>query len=65
MVPAEFPNAWTEDKHFVVKENVIVGACGGTRLCWLEWDCPEDNRSVCAQRWRTAHMRPTWRSTVR
>lgn len=30
----------------MVKKKVKEGTCGGARLCWLEWDCPEENRFV-------------------
>lgn len=30
----------------MVKKKVKEGVCKGTRLHWLEWDCPEDSRSV-------------------
>lgn len=42
----QFPSVEREEKRFVVKEKVIVGVCRGARLCWLEWDGTEENRSV-------------------
>lgn len=44
--PQSFPMWGEKEKRFVVKENVIGGVCRGARLRWLEWDCPEENRSV-------------------
>lgn len=42
----QFPSVEGEEKRFVVKEKVIAGVCRAARLCWLEWNCTGENRSV-------------------
>lgn len=46
MVPTEFLDWGREGKSFVVKKKVKEGVCKGIMLHWLEWDCPEESRSV-------------------